>query len=57
MILGHGSIAREPHHAALISESHRRELVWVLISILLLLYLATSYFFWAKIEFAWPISR
>jgi hypothetical protein len=35
----------------------RRELIWVLISILLFLYFATSYLFVAKIESAWPISR
>ena len=34
-----------------------RELVWILISLLLLLFLATSYIFWAKIESAWPIFR
>jgi hypothetical protein len=34
-----------------------QELVWVLIPILLCLYLATSYVYWAKIESAWPIFR
>jgi hypothetical protein len=34
-----------------------QELAWILISLLLLLYLATSYVFWAKIESAWPIFR
>ncbi len=34
-----------------------QELVWILISLLLLLYLTTSYVFWAKIECAWPIFR
>jgi hypothetical protein len=33
------------------------ELVWVLIWIQILLYLATTYVFWAKIESAWPIFR
>jgi hypothetical protein len=33
------------------------QLVWVLITLLLLLYLATSYVYWAKIESAWPIFR
>lgn len=33
------------------------QLVWVLIALLLLLYLGTSYLFWAKIESAWPIAR
>jgi hypothetical protein len=38
------------------SYSHSlQELVWILISLLLLLYLATSYVFWAKTESAWPI--
>jgi len=35
----------------------RRELVWLLILIQLLLYLATSYLYWAKTESAWPIFR
>ena len=50
------------HQAASISTQRRRnharsvrELVWILISILVLLYLATSYIYWAKIESAWPI--
>jgi hypothetical protein len=34
-----------------------QQLAWILISLLLLLYLATSYVFWAKIESAWPIFR
>ncbi|HZR20236.1 MAG TPA: hypothetical protein VFE51_23335 [Verrucomicrobiae bacterium] len=34
-----------------------RELVWVLISILLSLYAATTYVYWAKIECSWPIFR
>jgi hypothetical protein len=34
-----------------------RELVWVLIAILLSLYIATSYVYWAKTESAWPIFR
>jgi hypothetical protein len=34
-----------------------QQLVWVLISILLLLYLAATYVYWAKIESAWPIFR
>jgi len=33
------------------------QLVWVLISILLLLYLLTSYVYWAKMESTWPIFR
>ena len=33
------------------------QLVWVLIALWLLLYLGTSYLFWAKIESAWPIFR
>ena len=36
-------------------ERFERQLAWVLISILLLLYLLTSYVYWAKIECAWPI--
>jgi hypothetical protein len=31
----------------------KRELVWVLISILLLLYAATAYVYWAKTESFW----
>jgi hypothetical protein len=38
-------------------DKQRRELIWLLISILLLLYLATSYLFVAKIESVWPIFR
>jgi hypothetical protein len=34
-----------------------QQLVWVLISILILLELATSYLYWAKIESAWPVFR
>jgi hypothetical protein len=34
-----------------------QQLVWILISLLLLLYLATGYVFWAKIESAWPVFR
>jgi len=34
-----------------------QELVWILISLLLLLYLATEYVFWAKIESTWPVFR
>ena len=34
-----------------------RQLAWVLISILFLLYLLTGYVYWAKIESAWPIFR
>ena len=34
-----------------------QELVWILISLLLLLYVAASYIYWAKIESAWPIFR
>jgi hypothetical protein len=34
-----------------------QELVWILISLLLLLYVAASYVYWAKIESAWPIFR
>jgi len=33
------------------------QLVWILITLLLLLYLATSYVYWAKIECAWPVFR
>ena len=50
------------HHYGPISEQHDqdrersvREVVWVLISILLLLYLVTSYVYWAKIESVWPV--
>lgn len=32
-----------------------QQLVWILISLLLSLYLATSYLFWAKATSAWPI--
>jgi hypothetical protein len=34
-----------------------QQLVWILISILLISYLAASYLLWAKIESAWPIFR
>jgi hypothetical protein len=34
-----------------------QQLVWILISILLLSYLAASYLLWAKLESAWPIFR
>ena len=34
-----------------------QQLVWILILILLLLYLATGYVYWAKLESAWPIFR
>lgn len=36
---------------------HLQGLVWVLVSLLLLLYLAASYVYWAKIESVWPIFR
>ena len=37
--------------------SHRfaQQLIWVLISILILLYLAASYVYWAKTRSAWPL--
>ena len=34
-----------------------QQLVWILISLLLSLYLATSCIFWAKATSAWPIFR
>jgi hypothetical protein len=40
------------------NDSHAlQQLVWILISLLLSLYLATSYIFWAKATSAWPIFR
>ena len=43
--------ANRQHYASI------RQLVWVLISILLSLYVAASYVYWAKIESVWPILR
>jgi hypothetical protein len=63
VLLKPGAIVQESHTAQVSDERKegcdrlRRELIWVLISILLLLYLATSYLFVAKIESVWPISR
>jgi hypothetical protein len=37
-----------------ISGRFTRELVWVLISILLLLYILTTYVYWAKTGSVWP---
>jgi hypothetical protein len=61
-VVAHSSFIRDDASPA--SESfetnHSRslqELAWLLISILLSLYLATSYVFWAKTESAWPIFR
>jgi hypothetical protein len=39
------------------TETDFQQLIWILILLLLLLYLATSYLCWAKIESAWPIFR
>jgi hypothetical protein len=39
------------------SDRFAQQLIWVLISILLLLYLAATYVYWAKPEFTWPIPR
>ena len=38
-------------------ERPKRQLIWVLISILLFLFFLTTYCFWAKLESAWPITR
>jgi hypothetical protein len=40
-------------------QNHKRsalELEWFLIGLLLLVYLAGSYLFWARIEFVWPFN-
>ena len=46
-----------PEQRSLLGARLKQELIWVLISILLLLYLAASYLYWAKSGSAWPISR
>jgi hypothetical protein len=63
-ILSSGVVVQEPANVALASnqrkqscERLKQELIWVLISILLFLFLVTSYCFWAKLESAWPIAR
>jgi len=50
--IGKTNLAQHEIHARF-----TRELVWVLVTILLSLYLATAYVYWAKIESAWPIFR
>jgi hypothetical protein len=55
--LTHDDMASASKRGKRNSDRPVQELVWILISLLLLLYLATSYVFWAKTEFAWPIFR
>ena len=63
-VIPSGDTAKLPPKHTLTSKSRDQtfsrfmgQLAWVLVYILLLLYLATSYVYWAKIESAWPIFR
>ena len=63
-ILGLDRVARERANVVLASSQRqqssvrlKQQLIWVLISILLFLFLVTSYCFWAKLASAWPIAR
>jgi len=51
------NVARASNQRQQSSARLKRELIWVLISILLFLFLVTSYCFRAKLESAWPIAR